>query len=116
MNPYFQDDVVTLYRGDCLEVMPSLSVDAVIADPPYGTTQCKWDAVIPFGPMWANLKRVTSGVIALCASQPFTSALVMSNPEMFKHEWIWIKNRGSNFANTVREPMKERKLANSGFA
>lgn len=109
MQPYYSENGITIYHGDCLEVMPSLSVDAVVADPPYGTTSCKWDAVIPLAPMWANLKRVIeqSGVIALCASQPFTSALVMSNPEMFKHEWIWIKNRGSNFANTVREPMKE---------
>lgn len=110
MKPYFKDDVVTLFHGDCLEVMEHIfHVDAVIADPPYGTTSCKWDAVIPFEPMWDGLKVVVSdsGAIVLCASQPFTSALVMSNPKMFRHEWIWIKNRGSNFANTVREPMKE---------
>ena len=103
---------VTMYRGDCLEVMPTLeagSLDMVLADPPYGTTACKWDAVIPFEPMWSGIKHCTkkNGAIVMTASQPFTSALIMSNPSMFKHEWVWIKNRGSNFANTVREPMKE---------
>lgn len=99
-------------HGDCLEVMYSLppaSVDACISDLPYGITSCKWDAIIPFASMWTALRRVCkpSAAILLFGSQPFSSALVMSNPEMFRHEWIWIKNRGSNFANTVREPMKE---------
>lgn len=101
-----------LHNGDCLEVLPTLapgSVDMILCDLPYGTTQNKWDAVIPFDKMWKEYTRVLRkhGVVALTASQPFTSSLVMSNPKMFKHEWIWIKNRGSNFANTVREPMKE---------
>ena len=103
---------VVLIHGDCLEKMKDIesgSVDMVCADPPYGTTQCKWDSIIPLEPMWEQLKRVIkpNGAIVLTASQPFTSVLTMSNIEMFKHEWIWIKNRGSNFANTVREPMKE---------
>ena len=103
---------IKLYCGDCLELMqqiPEHSVDMVLCDLPYGLTQNKWDSVIPFDKLWADYERVTkhTAVIALHASQPFTSALVMSNPKMFKHEWIWIKNRGSNFANTVREPMKE---------
>ena len=101
-----------LIHGDCLEVIqeiPDNSIDMVLADPPYGTTQCKWDSVIELNAMWAELKRVATkkAAIVMTASQPFTSALVSSNYEMFKHEWIWIKNRGSNFANTVREPMKE---------
>lgn len=92
--------------------MPTLaagSVQAIIADLPYGTTQNRWDAVVPFGPMWREFERicVPNAVVALTASQPFTSALVMSNPKRFRHEWIWIKNRGSNFMNAVREPMKE---------
>lgn len=87
---------MNLILGDCLEKMkdiPDGSVDAVIADPPYGTTKCKWDSVIPFEPMWEQLKRVTkkNGAIALFASQPFTSALIMSNPKMFKYEWVWNK-------------------------
>ena len=101
-----------LLLGDCLERMteiPDGSVDMILCDLPYGTTQNRWDAVIPFNLLWTAYWRVLkqNGVIALTASQPFTSALVMSQPERFKHEWIWIKNRGSNFANTVREPMKE---------
>lgn len=101
-----------MYCGDCLDVMreiPHGSVDAVICDPPYGTTANKWDAVIPFAPMWALLRNVgkPGAVFVFTASQPFASALVMSHPRLFRHEWIWQKNRGSNFANTVREPMKE---------
>jgi site-specific DNA-methyltransferase (adenine-specific) len=98
--------------GDCLEKMkeiPDESVDMVLADPPYGTTSCKWDSVIPFEPMWAGIKHCAkrNAAIVLTASQPFTSALVMSNVAMFRHEWVWIKNRGSNFLNCKREPMKE---------
>ena len=101
-----------LLKGDCLELMQDIaagSVDMILTDPPYGTTACKWDTIIPFPPMWMQIKRVlkSNGVTVFTASQPFTSALVMSNPSEFRHEWIWIKNRGSNFANTVREPMKE---------
>jgi site-specific DNA-methyltransferase (adenine-specific) len=100
------------YHGDCLIEMDKIatdSVDAIICDLPYGTTSNKWDAVIPFEPLWLQYNRIIkpNGVIALTASQPFSSALVMSNPKMFKHEWIWIKNRGGNFANTIREPFKE---------
>ena len=103
---------IHLYLGDCLEVMKSLperSIHMVLCDLPYGLTENKWDSVIPFDQLWASYDRlcVENAVIALFASQPFSSALVMSNPRMFRHEWIWIKNRGSNFANTVREPMKE---------
>jgi len=103
---------IHLFQGDCIEQMRHIaehSVGLVIADPPYGITANKWDSVIPFEAMWSSLHRVCkeNAVIALCASQPFSSALVMSNPREFRHEWIWIKNRGSNFANTVREPMKE---------
>lgn len=102
--------MLDLREGDCLEVMktlPDRSVDLILCDLPYGTTSNKWDAVIPFGQMWEQYRRIAKGAIVLTASQPFTSALVMSNPQNFKHEWIWIKNRGSNFANAVREPMKE---------
>ena len=103
---------IQLWNGDCLELMddiPDASVDMVLCDLPYGITQNKWDTVIPFDELWKAYDRVCkeNAIIALFASQPFSSALVMSNPKMFRHEWIWIKNRGSNFANTVREPMKE---------
>ena len=104
--------MLNLIHGDCLDVMktiPDASIDAIITDPPYGTTACKWDSVIPFEPMWEQLKRVIkdNGAIIFTASQPFTSNLVMSNTKMFKHEWIWEKNRGSNFATLRYAPMKE---------
>jgi site-specific DNA-methyltransferase (adenine-specific) len=100
------------YLGDCLEIMPQLPdgiFDMILCDLPYGTTSNKWDSVIPFDKLWGEYKRLIkpNGVIALTASQPFSSALLMSNPTMFRHEWIWLKNRGSNFANTIREPFKE---------
>jgi site-specific DNA-methyltransferase (adenine-specific) len=93
-------------------VLPTLeagSVQLVLADPPYGLTQCRWDSVIPLALLWAALRHVLTpkGAVVLTAGQPFTSALVVSNLDWFRHEWIWLKNRGSNFANTVREPMKE---------
>jgi len=99
-------------QGDCLEVMkdiPDKSIDMILCDLPYGTTACKWDTIIPFEPLWEQYKRIIkdNGAIVLTASQPFTSALVMSNIKMFKYEWIWIKNRGSNFATTKYMPMKE---------
>jgi site-specific DNA-methyltransferase (adenine-specific) len=112
MSLYYQDDFVTLYHGDCLEVLPTLpaaSVQHVLTDLPYGTTANKWDSVIPLNALWENLIRVAvpNCAFVMTASQPFTSRLLLSNEAMFRHEWIWIKNRGSNFANTVREPMKE---------
>lgn len=105
-------EIDRIYNMDCLEGMkmiPDGSVDTIICDLPYGTTQNKWDSVIPLDDLWKQYKRISkpSAAIVLTASQPFTSHLVMSNLEWFRHEWIWIKNRGSNFANTVREPFKE---------
>lgn len=90
-----------LHHGDCLDILPTLaagSVDAIICDPPYGTTACKWDSVIPFEPMWREIKRVLKprGACVLFGSQPFTSALVMSNPGWFRYEWVWSKNTGGN--------------------
>ena len=102
----------TFVNADCFDVFPFIedkSIDAIICDLPYGTTQNKWDSVLPLDKLWAEYSRVLkeNGVIVLFSSQPFTSALVMSNPKNYKHEWIWQKDKGSNFANTVREPMKE---------
>jgi len=101
-----------LYNGDCLEVMATLadgSVDAIITDPPYGTTDCQWDSVIPFAPMWEQLKRIIKpkGAIVMMASQPFTSALVMSNVEMFAYEWIWVKSKITNVLNAKRMPVRK---------
>jgi site-specific DNA-methyltransferase (adenine-specific) len=89
-------EINNVHQGDCLDLMKSIpdgSIDMVLADPPYGTTACKWDSVIPFEPMWEQLRRVikSNGAIVLFSSQPFTSALVMSNVKMFKYEWVWVK-------------------------
>lgn len=96
-----------LYCGDCLEVMhqvPDKSVDLVLCDLPYGTTQNKWDSVIPFEPLWAQYKRICKGAIVLTAAQPFTSALVMSNPKDFKYQWVWQKQPSGNL-NAKKRPM-----------
>ena len=103
---------IRLIHGDCLEILPTLeagSVDAVIADIPYGTTACKWDTVIPFEPMWESLERVTNpkAAIVLFGSQPFTSALVMSRTEWFKYEWVWDKGRGVGHLNARSRPMMQ---------
>lgn len=95
---------INLYNGDCLEFMrtlPDNSVDMCLTDPPYGTTPCKWDNVIPFEPMWAELKRIVkpNGAIVLFGSQPFTSALIMSNTDLFKYSLVWEKGVASNFLN-----------------
>ena len=100
-----------LIQGDCLDVMPSIpsgSIDAIITDLPYGTTACKWDTVIEFAPMWKEVKRVLKpkGAFITTASQPFTSALIMSNVSMFKCEWIWNKTRASNFASVKYHPLR----------
>lgn len=103
--------MIDLRLGDCLDILPSIaaaSVDAVICDPPYGTTACKWDSVIPFAPMWEQLKRIIKprGAIVLFGSQPFTSALVMSNPGMFKYSWTWEKNAPSSPGVARTQPMR----------
>ncbi len=97
--------------GDCLEVMkdiPDKSIDMILCDLPYGTTACKWDTIIPFEPLWEQYKRIIkdNGAIVLTASQPFTSALVMSNIKMFKYEWIWEKTMPNNFCQAKYQPMK----------
>lgn len=81
----------------------------ILCDLPYGTTACKWDTIIPFEYLWEQYKRILkkNGAVVLTASQPFTSLLVMSNIRWFKYEWIWEKNRGSNFATVKYMPMKE---------
>jgi DNA modification methylase len=100
-----------LMHGDCLELMndiPDGSIDMVLCDLPYGTTACKWDTVIPFEPLWAHYKRIIkkNGAIVLFGSQPFTSALVMSNPKWFKHVWIWEKSRSGSAISAKYCPVK----------
>ena len=99
----------TLVNGDCLEVMkgiPDGVVDLVLCDLPYGTTQNKWDTVIPFTALWDQYHRICKGPVVLTASQPFTSALVMSNLGEFRHEWVWEKNKASGHLNANRRPMQ----------
>jgi len=103
---------MNLINGDCLAEMSKLednSVDLILTDPPYGTTQCKWDSVIPFEPMWNQLKRIIKdkGCIALFGSEPFSSALRMSNIKQFKYDWIWKKSNIMGFLNAKKRPLKE---------
>jgi site-specific DNA-methyltransferase (adenine-specific) len=103
---------IKLLHGDCLQEMnkmPDKSIDMVLCDLPYDTTACGWDKKIPFDKMWEQYKRIIKDgkAIVLTASQPFTSALIMSNISWFKYEWIWEKAVGSNFATLKWQPMKE---------
>jgi site-specific DNA-methyltransferase (adenine-specific) len=102
--------VIELYKGDCLEVMKDIkdkSIDAIICDPPYGTTACKWDSVIDFGLMWGQLNRIIkpNGAIVLFGSEPFSSALRMSNIKNYKYDWIWYKNMVSGVAQAKNKPI-----------
>lgn len=102
----------TLWLGDCLKIMPKLkeqSFDMILCDLPYGTTACKWDSIIPFEDLWLAYGRLIKpkGAIVLTGSQPFTSMLIYSNPKWFRCEWIWRKNKGSNFACLKYQPFKE---------
>ena len=107
----YKNESIWLMKGDCLERMkeiPSGSVDAIICDPPYGTTACKWDSIIPLEPMWEQLKRIIkpNGAIVMTASQPFTTTLISSNMKMFKDCLVWKKNVASNFLNANRMHLK----------
>lgn len=102
-------------HGDCLDVLPTLaagSVDLVLCDPPYGITSAGFDCEVDLKRLWPELWRVAkpASAIILTASQPYSSVVTVSQIDRFKHEWVWIKNAGSNFANTVREPMKEHEV------
>ena len=106
--------MMKLIQGDCLEEMDKLiaenvKVDAIICDPPYGTTACKWDSVIPLEPMWEQLKRIIkpNGAIVMTASQPFTTTLITSNMKMFKYCWVWQKQKPTNFYQVKWQPLKE---------
>jgi len=101
----------SIINGDCLEVMKDIddrSIDCIICDLPYGITACKWDLVIPFDRLWEQYKRVIkpNGAIALFGSQPFTSALVMSNPKWFKYEWIWEKTKAPSALLANKQPLR----------
>lgn len=111
MSEYYKTDIVSLHKGDCLEVMkeiPDGSVDMVMADLPYGTTACKWDSVIPFEPLWAAYRRVCkkNAAIVLTASTPFDKVLGCSNLPALRYEWIWEKSKASNFLLARKQALK----------
>lgn len=104
-----------LMLGDCLERMkeiPDGSIDLILTDPPYGTTSCKWDSVIPFEMMWSELKRIIkpNGAIVLFGSEPFSSMLRCSNLKMFKYDWVWNKTKPQGFLNAKARPLVEHEL------
>ena len=104
--------MIKLKQGNCLELMPQIpsgSVDMILCDLPYGTTACKWDTIIPFEPLWAEYKRIIkkNGAIVLFGSQPFTSALGVSNINMLKYSWYWRKTRATGHLNAKKMPMKD---------
>ena len=103
-----------IYNGDCLEVMDRLIeegvvVDAIICDPPYGTTACKWDTIIPFDEMWVRLEKLVkdNAPIILFGSQPFTTKLISSKIEWYKHSWVWDKKNISNPCSAKYQPLKQ---------
>lgn len=102
-----------MLQGDCVEVMHRLAdlgyvFDAIITDPPYGTTACKWDSVIPFDAMWGAVNRLIkpNGAVVFTATQPFTSVLINSNIKNFKYSWIWEKSVATNFLNAKKQPLR----------
>lgn len=106
---------IRLMRGDCLNMLkriPDKSVDMVLTDPPYGTTACKWDVVIPFEPMWAELKRIIkdNGAICLFGSEPFSSHLRMSNLKEFKYDWVWDKVTARGHLVAKKRPMQQTEI------
>lgn len=106
---YVLADSYTLMQGDCLDLMPLLpdaSIDLILCDLPYGTTQNKWDSVIDLPTLWKEYMRISRGAVVLTACQPFTSALIMSNLAWFRHEWVWEKNKASGHLNAKRRPMR----------
>lgn len=108
-------DRYTLYHGDCLEIMeyiPDNSIDSIICDPPYGTTACKWDSVIPIDKMWFQLKRIIkpNGAIVLFGQEPFSSVLRVSNLKNYKYDWVWDKVKQGAFATAKYAPLKQHEL------
>jgi len=107
--------MIDLMHGNCLELMKSIlngSIDAIITDPPYGTTACKWDSVIPFDLMWEQLNRIIkpNGAIVLFGSEPFSSALRMSNIKDYKYDWVWEKSRPTGHLNAKHQPMRKTEI------
>lgn len=107
--------IIKLIQGDCLEKMqdiPAGSIDLILTDPPYGTTACKWDSIIPLDLMWTQLKRVIkkNGAIVLFGSEPFSSMLRINNMKEFKYDWVWQKDKATNHLNAKRMPMRRNEI------
>lgn len=103
--------MIKLMLGDCLEKMKEIddgSIDAIITDPPYGTTACKWDIVIPIEPMWDHINRIIkpNGAIALFGTEPFSSVLRMSNIKNYKYDWVWNKDKGFGVFLAKKQPLR----------
>lgn len=99
----------TLKRGNCLELMrdlPDNSVDLILCDLPYGTTQNKWDSIIPLDALWSQYERICTGAIVLTAAQPFTSILIVSNLQNFKYQWVWNKSKVTGVLNAKKQPLR----------
>ena len=108
-------EVNKIYNEDCLEGMsrvPDKSIDMILTDLPYGSTQCKWDVVIPFEELWEQYNRVIkdNGAIVLFGTEPFSSHLRLSNLKHYKYDWVWDKVRGTGFLNAKRQPMRNHEL------
>lgn len=108
----YKDDNIWLMKGDCLERMkeiPDGSVDLILTDPPYGTTQCKWDSVIPFDEMWVSVNLLTKDntQVVLFGSEPFSSYLRISNIQNYKYDWYWIKSRKNGFVHQKGMPLRQ---------
>ena len=108
MLEQYKNKIICGEAIETMKLLPDKSIDMILTDPPYGTTSCKWDTIIPFDPLWEQYKRIIkdNGAIVLTASQPFTSALVMSNVKMFKYEWIWEKTQATGMLNANKQPLK----------
>jgi len=109
MKPFYEHGGITIYCGDCLEVMPGLepTFDAIIADLPYGKTEMKWDSIIPLDRLWPEYARLrkNNGAIVLSSVEPFTSILVMSQIMWFRHKWVWEKDKAANFLHAPYMPI-----------
>lgn len=106
------DFINNMFEGDCLEIMkqlPDKSIDMVLCDLPYGTTQNKWDSVIPLGELWQQYRRIVKddGAIVLTSQGMFTAELMVSNPKMFRYKWIWEKSKSTNFLNAKKQPLRK---------
>lgn len=112
-NSYKIDQIVnSIFEGDCIEIMkqfPDNCIDMILCDLPYGTTQNKWDSIIPLDELWQEYKRIIkeNGAIVLTSQGLFTAQLMLSNPKQFKYKWVWEKSKPTNFLNAKKQPLRK---------